>query len=52
MPLSLKTLEVQINPRTYTQTHTPTVLQEEERGGGEAGGTQCFETILPLVESL
>ena len=50
MPLSLKTVEVQINPRTYTQTHTPTVLQEG--GGAGEDGTQCFETILPLVESL
>ena len=45
------------NPRTYTQIHTPTVVQ----GGG--GGwmeplpgvfdtLQYFKTILPLVESL
>ena len=51
-PLSL------FNPRTYTQIHTPTVVQE---GGGGGGGLeplrgvfdlmQYFETILPLVES-
>ena len=44
-----------INPRTYTQIHTPTVV----RGGGwmetlpgAFDMLQYFETILPLVESL
>ena len=45
-----------INLRTYTQSHTPTVVQ----GGGGVDWThpwvfdtlQYFETILPLVESL
>ena len=50
-----------INPRTYTQIHTPTMVQEVGGGGGgEMGGTppgvfdvlQYFETILPSVESL
>ena len=44
-----------LNSRTYTQSHTPTVVQ-----GGWVDGTlpgvfdllQYFETILPLVESL
>ena len=48
------------NLGTYTQIHTPTVVQ----GGGGGGGSwmvplsrvfdmlQYFETILPLVESL
>ena len=48
-----------INPRTYTQIHTPTMVQGV-RGGGELEGTlpgvfdvlQYFETILPSVESL
>ena len=48
----------EINPRTYMQIHTPTVVQA---GGGKGvDGTlpgvfdmfQYFETILPLVESL
>ena len=46
------------NPRTYTQIHTPTVVQG--RGGGcGVNGTppdffdmlQYFKTILPLIES-
>ena len=44
-----------INPRTYTQSHTPTVVQ----GGGVDwpppwvfDTLQYFETILPSVESL
>ena len=45
-----------INPRTYLQIHTPTVVQ----GGGVDGPPpprvfemfQYFETILPSVESL
>ena len=47
-----------LNPRTYTQSHTPTVVQ----GGGGGGGwftpswvylyVAVFETILPSVESL
>ena len=50
----------EINPRTYMQIHTSTVVQVG--GGGREGvdGTlpgvfdmlQYFETILPLVESL
>ena len=48
-----------INPRTYTQIHTPTMVQEV-RGGEKLEGTlpgvfdvlQYFETILPSVESL
>ena len=48
-----------INPRTYTQIHTPTMVQGV-RGGGGLEGTlpgvfdvlQYFETILPSVESL
>ena len=51
----------EINPRTYMQIHTPTVVQAGGGGGGEGvDGTlpgvfdmlQYFETILPLVESL
>ena len=46
----------QLNPRTYTQIHNPTVVQ----GGGGVDGAplrvfallQYFETILPSVESL
>ena len=44
-----------INPRTYMQIHTPTVVQV---GGVDGPPTrvfdmlQCFETILPSVESL
>ena len=51
-----------LNPRTYTQSHTPTVVQG---GGGGLGGpgrliypllsflyVAVFETILPSVESL
>ena len=48
-----------VNPRTYMQIHTPTVVQG---GGGRGGGDeipltvfdmlQYFETILPSVESL
>ena len=48
-----------LNPRTYTQIHTPTVVQGV---GGGAGWMvplpgvfdmlQYFERILPLVESL
>ena len=44
-----------MNPRTYTQIHTPTVVQ----GGGGVEPLprvfdmlQYFEMILPLVESL
>ena len=48
-----------LNPRTYTQSHTPTVVQ----GGGGGPGRliypllsflyfAVFETILPSVESL
>ena len=49
-----------LNPRTYTQSHTPTVVQ----GGGGVGAGRLiypllsflyvavFETILPSVESL
>ena len=48
-----------INPRTYTQIHTPTMVQGVG-GGGELEGTlpgvfdvlQYFETILTSVESL
>ena len=45
------------NPRTYTQVHTPTVVQKRGGGGGLGyeGGfdmLQYFETILPLVEGL
>ena len=52
-PFSLITL---FDPRTYTQIHTPTVVQ---RGGGRVDGTlppefsiccSIFETIFPLVE--
>ena len=46
----------QFNPRTYKQSHTPTVVQ----GGGGVDGAlpwvfvmlQDFEKISPLVESL
>ena len=49
-----------INPRKYTQIHTPTMVQGVRGGGGELEGTlpgvfdvlQYFETILPSVESL
>ena len=46
-----------MNPRTYTQTHTPTVAQAGERGWmeplhGVFDMLQYFETILPLVKSL
>ena len=50
----------EFNPRTYTQIHTPTVVQGG--GGGGAGWIepipavfnmlQYFETIVGLVESL
>ena len=50
------------NPRTYTQSRTPTVVQREGGGGGGGGvngSLPCvfymlhhFETILPSVESL
>ena len=45
-----------VNPRTYEQIHTPTVVQG--RGGwmeplpGVFDMLQYSETILPLVESL
>ena len=49
-----------LNPRTYPQIHTPTVIQIG--GGGGGGGVeplprgfdmlQYFETILPSIESL
>ena len=39
-----------INPRTYTQVHTPIVVQEGVDGGFDM--LQYFETILPLVEGL
>ena len=47
-----------INPRTYTQIHTSTMVQGVR--GGELEGTlpgvfdvlQYFETIVPSVESL
>ena len=44
-----------LNPLTYTQIHTPTVVQGR---GGEGWGAevfdmfQYFETILPSLESL
>ena len=48
-----------VNPRTYTQIHTPAVVQPggEGRGWieplpGVFGMLQYFETSLPLVESL
>ena len=50
-----------LNPRTYTQIHTPTEVQGEGGGGGEVvmepvprvfDMLQYFETILPSVESL
>ena len=52
-----------LNPLTYTQIHTPTVVQGRGEGGGGVGGWmqplpgvfdmfQYFETILPLLESL
>ena len=50
-------LEFSINPRTYTQIHTPTVVQGVGGGWmeplpGVFDVLQDFETILPLVESL
>ena len=58
IPLNTRSFQG-FNPRTYTQIHTPTVLQG---GGGGVGlmephprvfdKLQYFETILPLVESL
>ena len=52
-PDSKTRFTITINPRTYTQIHTHTVVQ----AGGREGGVvfdmlQYFETILPLVESL
>ena len=46
-----------INPRTYMQIHTPTVVQGGGGGVDEIPTTvfdiwQYFETILPSVESL
>ena len=51
-----------LNPLTYTQIHTPTVVQGRGGGGGWGGWMQplpgvfdmfqYFETILPLLESL
>ena len=47
-----------INPRTYKQIHTPTVVQRGGQGGwmeslpGVFDMLQYFETILPLAESL
>ena len=43
--MKLLTLE-----RTYTQVHTPTVVQRRGGGGGVFDMLQYFETILPLVE--
>ena len=40
-----------LNPQTYTQIHTPTVVQLLE-AGAVFDMLQYFETILPLVESL
>ena len=45
------------NPRTYTQIHTPAVVQGMGRGRTETlprvfDMLQYFETILPSVESL
>ena len=49
-------MQIKLNPPTYTQIHTPTLVQG---GGGwmePLPGVfdflQYFETILPLVESL
>ena len=47
----------QLNPRTYTQVHNPTVVQGGGGGGDRAplrvfALLQYFETILPSVESL
>ena len=51
-------MQIKLNPPTYTQTNTPSLVQ----GGGGVGWMeplpgvfdllQYFETILPLVESL
>ena len=49
-----------INPRTYMQIHTPTVVQGGVGGGGGVDEIpltvfdiwQYFQTILPSVESL
>ena len=57
---SMLSTHTTINPRTYTQIHTSTMVQGVRGGGGELEGTppgvfdvlQYFETILPSVESL
>ena len=43
-----------INPRTYKQIHTPTVVQGGVNGTlpGSFDMLQYFKTILPLVKSL
>ena len=37
-----------VNRRTYTQIHTPTMVQ----GGGFFDRLQYFETVLPFMESI
>ena len=51
-------MQIKLNPRTYTQIHTTTLVQRGWGLGwmGPLSGVfdllQYFETILPLVESL
>ena len=50
--------KIQLNPRSYTQSHTLTLIQEEEGGGVMEplprvfDMLQDFKKILPSVESL
>ena len=55
--------KIQLNPRTYTQSHFPFLVQEGMGEGGGGGGLmellprvfdilEYFKKILPSVESL